>query len=120
MKKLVILTCTFIFIGVTRVYAQAPAHEPDTLSHPVQQGDPALETLPPRLDYVEDLKRITAEQLPEAVQQSLQGDSQFAGWKDATFFHDQNTDEYVIELRKNGRKIVHRFNKEGEKIIEQQ
>lgn len=117
MKRLAFLLPFIIFAGVP-LLAQNPVPDADTASHPIKQGDPALKTLPPRLDYTDDRKRISAEELPPQVRQALDSDPKFATWHDATLFHDRNRDEYIVELTTEGKTTTHRFSRDGKLIIE--
>ena len=118
MKKLMIITFLSVLCASTAVWSQNPVPDPDTIPNPVKQGDPAIRTLPPRMDYVEDLKRIRPAELPDPVRQTLESDTRYMDWKEATIFHDRNTDEYVVEFRKEERTITHRFNRDGVPIVE--
>lgn len=101
-------------------HAQNPVPDPDTLADPVQQGDPAVRTLPPGLDYVEDRRQINAGELPEKIKQTLNSDSRFEHWRDAQLYHDENKDEYVVVLAEQGRTTTYRFNRDGKLIIERE
>lgn len=100
------------------LWSQTPVPDPDTLSTPIKQGDPALRTMPPRLDYIEKRKRITAEEVPEPVRQTLQSDSAYDDWQDAALYYDENTEEYILEFRKAAKARTYRFNKAGKRILE--
>lgn len=104
--------------GTIHLAAQNPVPDPDTISTPVQEGDPAITTLPPRLDYIEDRKRITPEEVPDPVRQSLESSAQYANWQKAMIYHDKNKDEYLVEFTDKGTTTTYRFNKEGNPIIE--
>jgi len=98
-------------------FSQTPVPDPDTVGNPIQQGDPAIETLPPGLDYVDDKKRIRPEELPDPVRQTLESDPRYNNWKEAMIFHDRNKDEYIVEFEEAGKSTKHRFAKDGEPII---
>jgi hypothetical protein len=119
MKKLIFSFSIILFASVS-LLAQNPVPDPDTLQNPVQQGDPAVRTLPPRLDYVEDKKRIVPEELPELVKQSLESSAQYTDWQRAMIYHDQNKDEYLVEFSSEGKTTTYRFNKEGKPIVEEE
>ena len=114
---LVALAC--LMAGSIQAIAQNPVPEPDTAATPVQEGDPAVRTLPPRLDYVEDRKRITPEEVPDPVKQTLESSAQYSNWQRAMIYHDKNKDEYLIEFNEKGATTTYRFNKEGRPIIEE-
>ncbi len=111
------VTCT-LFTSIS-LLAQNPVPDPDTTSTPVKQGDPALKTLPPGLDYTEDLSRISREELPPKVRQALDSDSEYNTWHDAVLYHDRNKDEYIVELNKEGKIATYRFNNEGQPITKE-
>lgn len=119
MKKWTVVIVTCMLFASISLMAQNPIPDPDTLTAPAKQGDPALKTLPPRLDYTEDRKRISPEELPPQVRQALDSDSQLAAWHDAVLYHDRNKDEYIVELSTEGKITTHRFNSEGKPIIEE-
>lgn len=101
--------------------AQAPVPDTDTTSTPIREGDPTLETLPRGLDYVEDKKRITPEELPDAVKQTLESGTRYGKWKEeATIFHDRNQDEYIVEVDIAGKTSTYRFDKEGKPIVQKE
>lgn len=109
----------FMLSAATSVWAQTPVPDPDTLSNPVQQGDPAVRTLPPGLDYVEDKKRISAEEIPDPVRETLESTGRYSGWQKGVVFHDRNKDEYVVEFKEAGKTRSYRFNKDGKPVIEE-
>jgi hypothetical protein len=112
------ITLTLVLMGGITLLAQNPVPDPDTVQNPVQEGDPAVRTLPPRLDYVDDRKRITPEEVPSPVRETLESNAQYKDWQRATVFFDQNKDEYIIEFEERGKTTSYRFNKEGKQIIE--
>jgi hypothetical protein len=119
MNKLIIFTVGLMALGTVSLSAQNPVPDPDTLQNPVQEGDPAVRSLPPRLDYVEDRKRITVGELPAPVRQSLESSAQYTDWEKAALFHDSNKDEYLVEFTQAGKTTTYRFNKEGKPIVEE-
>lgn len=118
MKKGIFLPILFTLVAAAGAFGQNPVPDPDTLSDPVKEGDPAVRTLPPRLDYVEDRQRITPDELPEPVRQELDGSAQYTDWQKALIYHDRNKDEYIVEFTEAGKTTTHRFNKEGKPILE--
>ncbi len=118
MKKPVILTLLSTLIVSASLWAQSPVPDPDTISNPVQQGDPAVRTLPPGLDYIEDRKHIKPEEIPDPVRTTLESNTQYSDWEKARIFRDDNKDEYIVEFTEAGRKTEHRFNKHGAPILE--
>ncbi|MEX2235184.1 MAG: hypothetical protein WD824_23680 [Cyclobacteriaceae bacterium] len=119
MKKLIFLSLVSILSASTALFAQNPVPDSDTIPNPVQEGDPAVRQLPPRLDYVDDKKRITPEEIPDPVRVTLEGSAQYTDWQKAMIYHDKNKDEYVVEFKEGGKTTTHRFNKEGRPIVEE-
>lgn len=119
MRKITLSTCLFVIFGSAIVIAQAPIPDPDSVSHPVQQGDPALRTMPDDLNYVEDNKRITGDELPGPVRETLESSAQYTNWQRAVILHDENTDEYEVQFKEAGKTTSYRFNREGKPIPEE-
>ena len=119
MKKSIFLPLIVLLAASTGLFAQIPAPEPDTLSNPVQEGDPAVRHLPPRLDYVEDRQRITPEEVPQPVKETLESSAQYTDWQKAMIYFDKNKEEYVVEFKEAGRTTAYRFNKEGRPVLEE-
>jgi hypothetical protein len=103
---------------VTAVFAQTPAPDPDTVLGPVQQGDPAVRQLPPRMDYVNDMKRITPSEVPDPVRQTLESSAQYTGWEKALIYQNEKKDEYLVEFKEAAKTTSYRFNKEGRPVLE--
>lgn len=101
-------------------FSQTPVPDPDTVGNPIQQGDPALETMPPGLDYVDDKKRIAPEELPDPVRRTLESDTRYSKWKEALIFHDRNKNEFVVEFTEAGKTTSYRFDREGKAIIQKE
>lgn len=120
MKKLIFLSLTFVIFGSLTAFAQNPIPDPDTVQTPVQPGDPTMETLPARLDYVDDKRRITADEIPDPVRQSLESSAQYTDWKKAVLYHDRNRDHYLVEFSAEGKVTTYRFNKEGRPVVEEE
>jgi hypothetical protein len=117
MKKTIFLPLMVVLFASVG-FAQTPVPDPDTVSNPVQEGDPAVRHLPPRLDYVEDRQRITPEEVPEPVKETLESSAQYSDWQKAMIFFDKNKQEYVVEFKAAGATTTYRFNKEGKPILE--
>lgn len=118
MKKLIFLPLMALLLTSAGLYAQTPVPDPDTVSTPVKEGDPAVDHLPPRLDYVDDRQRITPEEVPQPVKETLESSAQFTDWQRAMIFFDKNKEEYVVEFKEAGKTTTHRFNKEGRPVLE--
>lgn len=114
------MTFSFVMLGCIQLFAQNPVPDPDTIENPVQEGDPAVRTLPPRLDYVEDRKRITPAEIPDVLKQTLESNAAYSDWQKATFYHDENKDEYIVEFHEKGATTSYRFDKQGRPIVEEE
>ena len=120
MKKSLLILILLISIAAINAFAQTPVPKSDTATIVIQQGDPAIETLPRGLDYVEDKKQIALEELPDPVRETLESDPRYVGWRDATIFHEQNKDEYLVEVSKDGKTTTYRLDKDGKPIIQEE
>lgn len=118
MKKSVYLLLPAILLSCISLWAQTPVPDPDTIANPIKEGDPALRTLPPRLDYVEHRKRIQPEELPQQVRETLQSGIEYDDWKNAEIYFDKNKEEYIVEFSEAAEKRSYRFNREGKPILE--
>ena len=118
MKKLIFIPLILILSASAALFGQNPVPDPDTISNPVQEGDPAVQQLPPRLDYVEDRKRITPEEIPDPVRVTLESSAQYTDWQKAMIYFDRNKEEYIVEFKEAGKTTTYRFNKEGTPIVE--
>ena len=119
MKHLIyipLVMCSFI---CGDALAQTPVPEADTVSNPVQQGDPALRTLPPGLDYVEgDRTRVMPEELPEPVKRTLESGAEYADWQKARIFKKNDKEEYIVEFKEADKTTTYRFDKSGRPVFE--
>ena len=118
MKKLILFFIAFSMYGVTAVVAQTPAPQPDTLSDPVQQGDPAVRTLPPQIDYVKDMDRVLPEELPEPVRRTLESSAQYTDWQKAMIYQNKEKDEYLVQFKESGKTTSYRIDKQGRPVRE--
>ena len=120
MKTLILILLIGAALASTEAFSQNPVPEPDTLSTPVQEGDPAVRTLPPGLDYVEDdRQRIMPEELPEPVQQTLESGAEYANWQKAAIYKDKNKELYVVEFKEADKTTTYRFSKDGRPVLEE-
>ena len=113
-----VLSCILTMAAAAQLWAQTPVPDPDTVP-PVQEGDPAVRHLPPRLDYIEERQRITPEEVPDQVRETLESSAKYAGWEKAMVFFDKNTEEYLVEFKDAGKTTTFRFNREGRPIMEE-
>lgn len=119
MKKVIWLSLIVILCATSGSLAQIPAPDPDTVP-PVKEGDPAIRQLPPRMDYSDDKKRITPEELPDPVKQTLESSAQYTGWEKAEIFQDKKKEEFIIEFDEKGKTTAYRFNKDGTPIVKEE
>ena len=120
MKKLILISVTVVLIAASNGFSQTPVPKSDTATTVIQEGDPAIETLPRGLDYVEDKKPIMLEELPDPVRETLESDARYAEWRNAVIFHEQNKDEYIVEFSKDRKTTSYRFDKDGKPIIQEE
>ena len=113
------MALSLILMTSIQLFAQNPVPDPDTLQNPVKEGDPAVRALPPRMDYVDNRKRITPEEVPDAVRQSLESSAQYTDWQKAMIYHDRNKDEYLVEFTEKGKTTSYRFSKDGRPVVEE-
>lgn len=113
MKKLFLILA--ISISGIVVKAQSPVAEPDTLQNPVNQGDPELKQIPADMNYVDERVRITADQLPAAVRDSLKM-LEPTGWEKSVVYRDKKENIFIVEVREGGEEKTYRFNKQGKKL----
>jgi hypothetical protein len=118
MKKKIWLPILLMLFASPALFAQVPAPDPDTVP-PVKEGDPAVRQLPPREDYADDKQRVTPEELPDPVKQTLESSAQYTGWEKAPIFRDKKKEEYIVEFKERGKTTAYRFNKEGRPIFEE-
>lgn len=114
-----VLSLLLFLLASSNVFGQAPVPDPDTIPNPVKQGDPAIDQLPARLDYIEDRQRIMPEEVPDPVRQTLESSAQYKDWQKAPIFHDENKDEYIVEFTEAGKTTTYRFDKEGRPILKE-
>lgn len=120
MKKSIFLPFILLLVVVHDGLSQAPVPDPDTVGVPIQQGDPAIEAMPRDLDYVDDKKKISTDELPEAVRKTLDSGTRYSNWKEAAIFHDRNQDEYIVQFTYAGNTTTYRFTKEGKPIVQKE
>jgi hypothetical protein len=118
MKKIIFIPLILLLVSSTVLFGQNPVPEPDTATNPVQEGDPAVRQLPPGLDYVDERKRITPEEIPDPVRQTLESSAQYTDWQKAMIYHDKKKGEYAVEFKDAEKTTTYRFNKEGRPILE--
>lgn len=115
MKTLIISLA--MSLAVTVAFSQSPAPDPDTLQNPVKQIDPEVKQLPPDVHYADESVRINAEELPEAVLNTLKT-LEPGGWEKSVVYHYTKKNYYIIEIRAHDRKKTLYFDKSGKQLNE--
>jgi hypothetical protein len=118
MKRTIIIFTIFLF-AVTAVSAQTDTPQPDTLSDPVQEGDPSVRHIPPQADYVKEMSKIVAEELPAPVRKTLDDNAQYKGWEEAQIFVNKANDQYAIQFKESDKTITYRFDKNGKSVLDE-
>ena len=110
-------TIIFLFVSLiccTSLMGQI--QDPDTMRNPIKQGDPAPQVLP-KNDYRRSLIVIKKQELPVGVQKALQGE-EFKGWEKATFFRNDASTIYLVEIQDPIKTRRYRFTKDGKLLDE--
>ncbi len=117
MKRNAFLTLLLFFIvGTAAVSAQTPLPKSDTLQDPVEQGDPAVQSLPQQMDYVTDMKRIISNEIPAPVRKTLESSAQYTDWEKALIYQSKTKDEYLILFKDAEKTTSYRFDKNGKPV----
>jgi hypothetical protein len=110
-----ILIALILITATVATYAQSPVADPDTLQNPVKQIDPEVKQEPADIHYVDEMTRITADELPAAVRDSLKK-SEPTAWEKSVVYRDKKQDLFTVEVREGGQERIYRFNKEGRRL----
>lgn len=110
-----ILSLSLLLFFSLALQAQSPAADPDTLKNPIKQIDPELKNEPADIHYVDEMTRITAEELPAVVLDSLKT-IEPAAWEKSVVYRHKKNDLFIVEVRDGGRETTYRFNKEGRRL----
>ena len=113
MKK--ILMTTILAAAAWLAQAQTPAPESDTTKVPSKQTDPEVKQEPAGLNYIDEMTRITADELPAAVLDSLKK-LEPQTWEKSVVYKQKKEDTYKVEIRDGGEERFYRFTKEGKRI----
>jgi hypothetical protein len=119
MKSTIAIFTIFFFVAVTTVSAQTDTPQPDTLSDPVQEGDPSVRHIPPQADYVKEMNKIVAEELPAPVKKTLESNARYEGWEKAQIFINKTNDQYAIQFKESDKTVTYRFDKNGKSILDE-
>jgi hypothetical protein len=96
MKKVLVSSLMLIFAGAATVSANVISKAP-------------YETIQ------EEKVKIKNEELPEAVQNALSGDS-YQGWTISAAYQIKSSEQYEIELTKDSETKTVKFDKEGKEV----
>lgn len=102
MKKVFFSAGVLLMLSTASFAQDAAVSSEVTILTPADKGD--------------DKKKITATELPDAVQKTLASDA-YKEWQLVTAWHVTGKDEhYVLEMRKGEEKSTLKMNKEGQII----
>jgi hypothetical protein len=118
MKKIFLAVLAILVISLSAVQAQSPTPDPDTTSSPVKQTDPEVDGMPRDINYAGGMIRITTQELPKGVKQTLGSSSGYAGWEKAKAYKDKDGRTYLIEMKEDDATRVFRFDKDGKLILD--
>jgi hypothetical protein len=104
-----------LVFGAVAANAQSPAPDPDTLQNPVKQIDPEVKQLPANLNYTKDATRISPDDLPPVVLDSVKR-LHPTGWEKSVVYHHKKTNSYIIDIREEGGQKIYRFDKTGKRL----
>jgi hypothetical protein len=120
MKRVTAILTILLFAAVTAVSAQTDTPQPDTISDPVQEGDPTFRHIPPQADdYVKDMNKITPEELPAPVRKTLDSNARYEGWQKGQVFVNKTNDHYVIQIKESDKTMTYRFDKDGKQVLDE-
>jgi hypothetical protein len=70
----------------------------------------------PSPNYVKDMAKINATEVPAPLRSTLQG-TPYTGWENATIFRSKNGDMYLVEMSdENDRRKAYRFDSNGKLV----
>jgi hypothetical protein len=107
-----------LFVGLIAVHAQSPTPDPDTTTAPVKQTDPEVDVMPRDVNYAGGMTKITTQDLPKAIKQTLGSSSGYEGWEKAKAFRDKTGNTYLIEMKEGDKTRLFRFDKTGKLILD--
>jgi hypothetical protein len=113
MKKFILIFA--MTVAAFSIQAQTPAPDPDTLKNPVKQTDPEVKQPPADMHYVDEMTRITADELPTVVLDSLKA-LEPAAWEKSVVYKDKKNEMFTVEIRDGGQEKTYRFSKEGQRL----
>lgn len=96
-------------------HAQTPTPDSDTVKNQSKQIDPEPKQMPTGLHYVDESVRITADELPPVVLDSLK-ELEPQAWEKSVIYKQKKEDHFLVEIRDGGQERSYRFNKDGKRI----
>jgi hypothetical protein len=109
----------FVFLAMMAcclsAFAQQPSPDPDTLKNPVKQIDPEVKQEPADIKYVDEKVRITADELPSVVRDTLRR-LEPSSWEKSVVYRDKKSNTYTVEIRESGNEKTYRFDKNGKRL----
>jgi hypothetical protein len=106
MKK-VLLAMAIVAGSIVAASAQENAQDSTAASSEAVSSESAMES--------EDKVSIKADELPEAVKQTLQ-DQEYKGWLINAAYHDKKEEQYEVELKNGAETQKVKFSQEGQRL----
>lgn len=113
MKNILATIILTALAGVAVAQQQSP--EPDTLNTPNKQTDPPLKQMPEDVHYVDERVRITADELPQPVLDSLKA-AEPTAWEKSVVYKDKQENFFIVEVREAGHEEIYRFDNSGRRL----
>ena len=107
MKKIILIIAGAFCLSAFALQAQA-------------QDGPKKDTtsISPSQSYREDMVKITADDLPEAVKATLQG-AEYKGWETSKIFRNPTGEMYIVEITGDDKQVkTYKFDANGRPIEE--
>ena len=130
MKKTMLMIAGMLFIGIIAAQAQSQdttvvpqEQQSDTTVAPTQTPE-EQEQQPEKQEGSYQLRDMTVLQLseiPSALREALQGNTEYKGWDDPTtkIYTNNTKDEYVVQIMDGTETKTFRFDKNGKPIEDQ-
>ena len=107
MKKIILIVAGAFCLSAFALQAQA-------------QDGPKKDTtsIQPSQSYRDDMVKITADDLPEAVKSTLQG-AEYKGWEASNIFRNATGEMYIVEITGDDKQVkTYKFDANGRPIEE--
>jgi hypothetical protein len=130
MKKVMLMMVGMLFIGIIAVQAQsqdttvAPQQRDTTVTPPQTTPEEQDQQQPEKQEGSYQLRDMTVLQLseiPSALRETLQGNTEYKGWDDPTtkIYTNKTNDEFVVQIMDGTETKTFRFDKNGKKVEDQ-